>query len=67
MTGIPITGFFVWAFLKAMVTGLFAVFVILGVAALVEWMVSTLTSRKESHQNVARGTDRDGELPVVHV
>ena len=64
MIQIPITEFFVSAFLKGMVIGLFAVVVIWGVAALVEWWISKLTSRKETHHDVTSGTNRDGERHV---
>ena len=67
MIGIPITELIVWAFLKGMVIGLFAVFVIWGVAALVEWRISKLTSRKATHHDMTTDIGKGEERPVVHV
>ena len=67
MIGIPITELLVWGFLKGMVIGLFAVIVIWGVAALVEWRISKLTSRKETSHDVTTDISQDEEQPVVHV
>ena len=67
MIGLPITEMIVWGFLKGMVIGLVAVIVIGGVAALVEWRISKLTSRKKSHHDVTTDISQDEERPVVHV
>ena len=67
MIVLPITESFVLAFVKGMVIGLFAVSVIWGVAVLVEWRISKLTSRDEAHHDVTSDTNRDEEQPVVHV
>ena len=56
MIGIPITEFFVWAFLKGVMIGLFAVFVIWGVAALVERRISKFTCSKETPHDVTSDT-----------
>lgn len=60
----PMGELFVWAFVKWMVIGLLAVSVIWGVAVLVEWRISKLTSRNEAHRDVTSDTNRDEERPV---
>ena len=63
----PMGELFVWAIVKGMVIGLFAVSVIWGVAVLVEWRISKVTSRNKAHRDVTSDTNRDEERPVSHV
>ena len=63
----PMGELFVWAFVKGMGIGLFALSVIWGVAVLVEWRISKLTSHNEAHRDVTSDTNRNEERPVLHV